>query len=158
MSDNSISCDDCRCRSYVCACIVMNLTRLDERARITLKERDTIRADLAAAREKNSELNRRCQAYEAGLADALKPLGGRTLGRALANAAAVMMMRERDEARAYAKSRADTCIAAERLALVVREHFRLYDRNDLATYLDCKGVDEAIAEYDEARGKGGGDG
>ena len=46
--------------------------------------------DLAAARDKIRELNRRCQSAEAGLAEKVNATAGHSLGRALSNAAGVM--------------------------------------------------------------------
>jgi len=46
--------------------------------------------DLAAARDKIRELNRRCQSAEAGLAEKVNAHAGPSLGRSLANAAGVM--------------------------------------------------------------------
>lgn len=56
-------------------------------------------AELAQSRETIKRLNRRVQIAESGLAEKIKA-SGRSLGRALANAAADMFMHERDEARA----------------------------------------------------------
>ena len=49
-----------------------------------------LETELAASRETNSRLNRRCQQYERGLAEKLAENKGPSLGRALANAAAEM--------------------------------------------------------------------
>jgi hypothetical protein len=57
-------------------------------------------AELAESRETIKRLNRRVQIAEAGVAEKVKEHAGGSLGRALANAAADMYMRERDEAQA----------------------------------------------------------
>jgi hypothetical protein len=66
----------------------------------------SLRADLAQARETNQRLQRRCHAAEGLVAKFNLVEGrpqreqGRSFGRALANYAASLYMRERDEARA----------------------------------------------------------
>jgi len=67
---------------------------LDERRRALAR----VEAELAALRETNQKLNRRCQSAEQGLAAKLDA-GGPSFGRALANAAATMyreQLAERD--------------------------------------------------------------
>jgi hypothetical protein len=77
----------------------------------------SLRADLAQARETNQRLQRRCHAAEALVAKFKLVEGrpqaeqGRSFGRALANYAASLYMRERDEARACLRE-ALKCIQA----------------------------------------------
>jgi hypothetical protein len=59
-----------------------------------------LQKDLERARATNTILNRRAQAAEAAVAEKVSASGAQGLGRRLANAAAAMYLRERDEARA----------------------------------------------------------
>ena len=66
-----------------------------------LRERaERAEAELAESRETIKRLNRRVQVAEAGVAEKVKVSAPGSFGRALANAAADMYMRERDEAQA----------------------------------------------------------
>src|SRR5574337_2005371 len=68
-------------------------------------------AELAASRETIKRLNRRVQIAEAGVAEKVKASAGRSLGCALANAAADAFIHERDEAMAeLAALRADHAV------------------------------------------------
>ena len=68
---------------------------------MTKAEANLMAAALEEARTTNKKLNRRLQAYEAGLAEKIEKAHAKysNLGRALANAAAIMNQRKYEEAK-----------------------------------------------------------
>ena len=122
---------------------------------------DQLRAELATARETISRLNRRCQSAESGLRDTIEVArrAGPSFGRTLANAAATMYERERQELA--------TVLRGQRALLVrLRDRLEARRREDPACYscryqvhtIDCvhvAAVDEiaaAIATIDGVLG------
>lgn len=80
----------------------IGLAILVDKADAALAERDDVMQELAQdrdqARRTSRDLNRRCQAAEAAVAEKIREHPGHSLGRALANAGYGIAVRERDEA------------------------------------------------------------
>ncbi len=82
--------------------------------------------ELTAARDTIRRLNRRCQDYEAALAEKLNANAGRSFGRALANGAATMYRAQLEEIRA--------ALATAEVASGSAEHVLLYVSLPTAEY------------------------
>lgn len=76
------------------------LTRAMTENRENAEAREKAEAELAEARKKNSDLNRRCQRAESAVLEKVQEHPDASLGRALANAGFGIIRRERDDLRA----------------------------------------------------------